>query len=213
MQALEKIAINNYWFTILLVCLLLSVFFLKMMNAKKLKTSALALFLRGVLEEENEDAITIVTPFKTVVFLFSVTVLTCVIYKLSFLLTLDLDEGGYRFLFFFLIILSYFVLKRLLEYLLSVLFLIKKEIKFFLVAKSSYLYSVCFLLYVGVILTEYSILNTVFLLYLAVLLFVIRFVLHIISNKKLVFNKLFYFFLYLCAFEIAPLFILFKLMF
>ena len=46
---------------------------------------------------------------------------------------------------------------------------------------------------------------------LFVLLIVIRYVLFISNNKKLVFNDLFYFILYLCTLEIAPLIIFFKL--
>lgn len=213
MQALEKITNDNYWFTIVLVCLLLSVFFLKAIDAKKLKANAFALFLRGVLEKEKEDAVTIVTPFKTIVFLFSTLVLSCVFYKLIFLKDVNLDKSISTFFTVFISVLSYFVIKRILEYLLSAVFQIKNTLKFFFVSKSSYLYSVCFLLFIALVVEEYAPLNAFWLGCFSLFLFLIRFILHVINNKKLILNKLFYFFLYLCAFEIAPLFILFKLMF
>tara|TARA_R110001583_G_C5670235_1_gene410757 strand:- start:9122 stop:9784 length:663 start_codon:yes stop_codon:yes gene_type:complete len=44
-----------------------------------------------------------------------------------------------------------------------------------------------------------------------VLLLVLRYSLILLNNKKLIFNNLFYFILYLCALEIAPLIIVLKL--
>ena len=42
-------------------------------------------------------------------------------------------------------------------------------------------------------------------------LLIIRYSLLLINNKKLIFNNLFYFILYLCALEIVPLVIILKL--
>ncbi|MEN8766771.1 MAG: DUF4271 domain-containing protein [Polaribacter sp.] len=45
------------------------------------------------------------------------------------------------------------------------------------------------------------------------LLFILKVVLLFVNNKNLILSKLFYIILYICAFEIAPLFLLFKLIF
>ncbi len=133
----------------------------------------------------------------------------------KFLLFFDVSkEGGfYIFMETLGVVFSYFSTKRLVEFLLSHLFKINEQLKFFLGSKSNYLNCVSFYVFIALVIVEYSPLNTLFLDYISVLFFSIRFVLHLISNKKLISSKLFYFILYLCSFEIAPPFILFKLLF
>jgi hypothetical protein len=69
-----------------------------------------------------------------------------------------------------------------------------------------------FAFFIAIILFFYTGLKVQFLAYFVIILFLIRIVFHLINNKKLILSKLFYFILYFCAFEIAPLFVLFKLM-
>ncbi|NQV78269.1 MAG: DUF4271 domain-containing protein, partial [Lutibacter sp.] len=63
----------------------------------------------------------------------------------------------------------------------------------------------------SVYLSEYKglLFEITFLVFLLVL--ILRYVLILLNNKKLIFNNLFYFILYLCALEIAPLIIVLKL--
>ncbi|MGK0447800.1 MAG: hypothetical protein ACJA2M_001579, partial [Polaribacter sp.] len=128
--------------------------------------------------------------------------------------TLGTNEVGFSSFFsIFLSLLSYFLFLKVVEYLFSQVFLIKTKVRFFLVSKSNYLNAISFLLYIAIVLSEYANLKQIYLYYFAAFLFFLRFVFHLVSNKNLVFKKLFYFILYICAFEIAPLFTLFKLMF
>ncbi|QNM84800.1 DUF4271 domain-containing protein [Polaribacter pectinis] len=213
MQALEKIFINTDWITILLVLLLGTIFFLKGLDAVKLKGYVFALFNKGFVENEVEENSTFPKAFQILMFLFSITVLSLVCYYCLIYFSETKIDGFYLFGITFLTVFFYFLIKRSLEYLLSLLFLIRKEVRFFLVSKSSYLYNISFYLFVSLVLLQYTKLNITFLTTFTTLLFLMRFIFHIINNKNLIFNKLFYFILYICAFEIAPLFILFKLMF
>jgi hypothetical protein len=165
------------------------------------------------VETEVEENSSFFNPFKNVVFCFSIVVFALFIYKIYLYYRPSTEQGFCTFLKVFGVVFSYFTIKRLLELLLSNLFIINKKVDFFLVSKSIYLYSVSFFLLIAIVLVEYSELNTRFLVYFSVVLFIVRFVFHAVNNKKLIFSELFYFILYLCAFEIAPLFILFKLLF
>ena len=213
MQALEKIGIENNWITILLVVLLVIIFLLKGIDSTKLKGYISALFDKGFVEVETEENIMFFKGFYILIFTFSISVLSLISYFFIIENANNVEKGFYSFLAVFLLVLIYFLVKWILEYLLSSLFLINKGVHFFLVSKTSYLYTITFLLFGGVILVEYSQLNASFLFYLTAILFFTRFLVHVVNNKNLIFSKLFYFILYLCAFEIAPLFILFKLIF
>jgi hypothetical protein len=193
--------------------LLACVFLLKGLSASKLKGNVSSFMNYGFIEKEVEDISTFFNLFQSVIFIFSMLVLSLLLYKVSLFYSVFEVFGFYTYFKIFGGVFSYFSIKWVLEFSLSLLFKINNQVKFFLVSKSIYLYSVTFFLLLPLVLSHYSQLKTIFLIYFSISIFLIRFIVHLFSNKKLVFNKLFYFILYLCALEIAPLFILFKLMF
>ena len=212
-QAIEKTVIDTNWITLLFAFLLACVFLLKGLSASKLKGNVSSFMNYGFIEKEVEDNSTFFNLFQSVIFIFSMLVLSLLLYEISLFYSVIEVFGFYTYFKIFGGVVSYFSIKWVLEFSLSLLFIINKQVKFFLVSKSIYLYSVTFFLLIALVLAQYSQLNTIFLIYFSMSIFVIRFLVHLVSNKKLIFNKLFYFILYLCAFEIAPLFILFKLIF
>ncbi|WP_353888577.1 DUF4271 domain-containing protein [Polaribacter aquimarinus] len=213
LQALERTYSNNYWITIIFMILLLVIFVLKLTNPEKLKGYAFSLLSKSFIEDEVEEDTSYFNSFQIFISLFSGLVLSMVLYNFLIFYSKQFTNSFFSFCIIFLSVFFYFMIKWGIEYLLSIVFKIKKRVRFFLVSKFSYLYSICFFLFLGVVLVQYSQLSTRFLLFFSILLFFTRFLLHFFNNKKLIFSKLFYFILYLCAFEIAPLLILFKLMF
>jgi hypothetical protein len=193
--------------------LFIGVVLLKALDTNRLKGSVFSLFNINFIESESEENTSFFNVFKIVIFLFTVIVLSLLAYRFkTYRLSINATSFS-SYLPVFLSLLSYFLIKRTLEYLLFYLFLIKRDVRFFIVSKVNYLHTITFLLYAAIVLSEYISFKQVYLFYFAALLFIVRFVIHIVSNKNLIFNKLFYFILYICAFEIAPLFILFKMMF
>ncbi|WP_366521579.1 DUF4271 domain-containing protein [uncultured Polaribacter sp.] len=213
MQALEKTYTNDNWITLIIVFLLLLIFLLKIIDHKKLKGYAMVPFYKNFIDDELEKNISLFNGFQMIISLFSIITLSFVCYKISVYYSKNYEDDFFTFLIIFGLVLLYFFVKWMLEYLLSTLFAIRKNTRFFLVSKFSYLYFASFVLFVGIIIVQYSQLETVFLINSTIIIFFLRFILHFIYNKKLIFSKLFYFILYFCAFEIAPLLILFKLMF
>lgn len=209
MIALDKIDIAENWITLVLLLLLVSLFFLKKLQASKLEAYLFRLFNKGFVESECEENNGFFKLFYWIIFLFSVTVLSLITHRF-FDFFLERDTS---FIFIFFLLLLYFLLKWLLEYLLSMVFVIRKEVRFFLVSKKIYLYSISFYLFFCFILLQYTSFNVVFLAWSTGILFFLRFSFHIGYNKNLVINKLFYFILYICTLEIVPLLILFKLVF
>ena len=211
MQALEKIVINTNWISIILVFLFAIIAVLKIIDGDKLKGYVFALFNKGFIEDEVEENISFFSSFYSLLFIFSSSVLALVI---SLLVSETNKNTSFSLSSFFLIsgtIWGYFTIKSLFEIGIIRLFFIKKEVRFYVVSKFGYLYSISFFLIILFILFRFGPLNYSFFMAVTLGLFFLKFVFHVVNNKNLVFSKLFYFILYLCAFEIAPLLIMFKL--
>lgn len=213
MQALEKIVINTNWISIILVFLFAIIAILKIIDGDKLKGYVFALFNKGFIQDEVEENTSFFSSFYSLLFIFSSIVLALVT---SLLVAETNKNTSFSLSSFFLIlgiIWSYFTIKSLLEIGVISLFFIKKEVRFYVVSKFGYLYSISFFLIILFVLFRFGPLNFSFFIAATLGLFFLKFVFQVVNNKNLVFGKLFYFILYLCAFEIAPLLIMFKLVF
>ena len=211
MQALEKIVINTNWISIILVFLFAIIAVLKIIDGDKLKGYVFALFNKSFIEDEVEEKTSFFSSFYSLLFIFSSVVLALIT---SFLVAETNKNTSFSVSSFFLIlgiIWSYFTIKSLLEIGVIRLFFIKKEVRFYVVSKFGYLYSISFFLIIFLVLFRFGPLNFSFFIAATLGLFFLKFVFQVVNNKNLVFGKLFYFILYLCAFEIAPLLIMFKL--
>jgi len=212
-QALEKIVINTNWISIILVFLLAIIAVLKTIDGDKLKGYVFALFNKGFIQDEVEENTSFFSSFYSLLFIFSSLVLALIT---SFLVAEINKNTTFSVSSFFLIlgiIWSYFIIKSLFEIGVIRLFIIKKEVRFYVVSKFGYLYSISFFLVIFFVLFRFGPLNFSFFIAATLGLFFLKFVFQVVNNKNLVFGKLFYFILYLCAFEIAPLLIMFKLVF
>ena len=211
MQALEKIVINTNWISIILVFLFAIIAILKIIDGDKLKGYVFALFNKGFIQDEVEENTSFFSSFYSLLFIFSSVVLALVT---SLLVAETNKNTSFSLSSFFLIlgiIWSYFAVKSLFEIGIIRLFFIKKEVRFYVVSKFGYLYSISFFLIILLVLFRFGPLNFSFFIAATLGLFFLKFVFQVVNNKNLVFGKLFYFILYLCAFEIAPLLIMFKL--
>jgi hypothetical protein len=213
LQALEKIATSNHWITLVLMFLLFGLVLLKAISSKRLNGSLYSLFNKNFINSESKESTSFFDVFQIVFFLFSAIVISLLVFNFKMYRSGTDDVGFSSFLSVLIRLSSYFLLLKILENVFLYVFLIKKEVRFFIISKSNYLNAISFLLYIAIVLNEYAHLKQTYLYYFACFLFFIRAVFHVVSNKNLIFRKLFYFILYICAFEIAPLFILFKLMF
>jgi hypothetical protein len=212
-QAIEKTLIDTNWITLLLLFLFVCVFLLKGLSYAKLKGNVFSFANNSFIDAENEEKTSFFNLFQSVIFLFSMVVLSLLIYKILRFYEFWATQDFTNFMKVLSLVSAYFLVKWSLEFVFSHVLMIQKQVRFFLISKAIYLYSTAFFLLISLVLVQYSQLNILFLIYFSIFIFSVRFVLHVIINKNLVFNELFYFILYLCAFEIAPLFILFKLMF
>jgi hypothetical protein len=211
-QALDKITTSTNWILLVLVFLFVIIAVLKIIDAEKLKGYVFALFNKGFIEDEAEEDTSFFSSFYSLLFVFSGIVLALIMSLFASEIKVGFSLTFSSFLSVLKLVFSYLIVKRFLELAFARLLLIKKQVRFYLVCKLSYLYSISFFLLVFCILFYFSPLNYLCFTLITLAVFFLRYLFLLTNNKKLVFSELFYFILYICAFEIAPLLTLFKLM-
>ncbi|MFD2566851.1 DUF4271 domain-containing protein [Pseudotenacibaculum haliotis] len=213
MQATERVLSSDNWITILFVFCLLLMFLLKLFNAEKMKGYAFSIFNKGFVEIESQEKKAGFSAFDTTFIGFSFISMSLTIYFLLNHYQKEIEFGFVEFTKISSYVLIYMLGRAFLEFLLMRLFGIKEILGQFFLSKRSYLYSISIGLFFLNLLYFYGFQKITLLLTGIILLFAIRLVLILINNKNLIIKELFYFILYLCSFEIAPLLILFKLIF
>lgn len=212
MQAIEKITVNTNWIPIVWVIIVALIAVLKIIDSNRLKGYAFAFFNKPFVEDEAEENTSFLNGFTWLIFMIAVTSVTLCLSLVLNEMTTNFTLNFYNFLYLFLFTLAYFLARSLLESVFMGLFLMKKQLRFYIISKYSYFYALAFILFILFSIFNFSPVKPMGFGYLVVFLFLLKFVFHVVINKKLIFSKLFYFILYICALEIAPLLILFKMM-
>jgi hypothetical protein len=211
MQALERIEFSHNWLALVFIVGLLLVVVLKMLNHQKLFEYSRAFFLKGFIEKKVEERTPFFNAFNVVLFLFSVLVYALFFTNLAVFFLPEIESNFQIYLKILVLVFGYSSVFLILDLVLYHLLEIKAELAHLIAAKLGYFYTIALLLFPFLILTAYSFLTIYVLITAFVVLFTLRGVLTFINNKNLIINKLFYFILYLCALEIAPLLIIYKI--
>jgi len=208
---------NNDWITGLFILILALLTGLKFFYQERVTFSGIHFFSKNYMSIYfNKDKNKIFNIFQSTFFLIQLIVLSFLCYFVSLKFNLNVQVFKlHPFLNILLSICFYFLFRYLIDYLLSVMFNLKKEIKRLLFSKMSYFHNITLWLIPFLILLNYIenykdiILNITLIIFLSLL--ILRYSLLLYHNKKLIFSDLFYFILYLCALEIAPLIIIIKI--
>ena len=209
LQAIERLISNNNWITLVIIFALILLAMMKLLNPNKLLGYALAPFTPGFFKKKIEDNVSFLSPFYIVFFFFSAIVISLFLFLMVISTT---SKHGFLTYFVLLTFTSfYFIIKYLLDFIISNTLGLSTITKYFITTKSGYLNSLSLWLFPSIILYLYSLNNRIFLLIIFGILFIFRAFLIIKNNKKIVIRKLFYFILYFCTLEIAPLLIVYKI--
>lgn len=206
--------VSNEWFTIFIVLGLVLVTLSKFLFENRFKDFLLVIGNSKYLKIYSRDQ-KFIDGFDTLMFLnllISVSIFSFIAYSE---LVLPSEFNLTLFVKVLFAIGALILIKVLLERLLASLFEIDELIDAYLFQKTSYLnYSGFVLLPINILLI-YSITPSKPLIYtvisLVLLINLIGFITSFKKHQKLIFDNLFYFILYLCALEIGPYLILYKL--
>ncbi|WP_407704740.1 DUF4271 domain-containing protein [Tenacibaculum tangerinum] len=208
MQAVERITHNDSWIAIVIIVAIVLLAMMKLLKPTKLYGYAIAFVTPGFFHKRIEEGASFFSPFRLLLFTYSIIVISLFLF-----LILPLEIHSQRFFAFLLLLLFvtlYLSARFLIDHILANILGLSSIINYFLYTKSGYMYVLCIWLLPFVILYQYTFHNKVFLLVSFVILLIFRALLILNNNKKLVISKLFYFILYFCTLEIAPLLILYK---
>ena len=213
MEALQRVILSNNWITIIFLVSLAVLFFLKLFEAEKLKGYAASIFNKGFIEIEAEDNSSFFSFFHIGFSFFFFLMITITGYFCANIYSHRTIFLLQDYIHVFNYVLLYMIVRFVSMSLFILLFELKQSISLFLISKRGFLYSISIGLLFLNIIYFYSFQNKYLLITGVGLLFLVRFLMILMINKNLIIKELFYFILYICTFEIAPLFILFKLMF
>ena len=213
MEALQRVILSNNWITIIFLVSLAVLFFLKLFEAEKLKGYAASIFNKGFIEIEAEDNSSFFSFFHIGFSFFFFLMITITGYFCANIYSHRTIFLLQDYIHVFNYVLLYMIVRFVSMSLFILLFELKQSISLFLISKRGFLYSISIGLLFLNIIYFYSFQNKYLLITGVGLLFLVRFLMILMINKNLIIKELFYFILYLCAFELAPLFVLFRLIF
>ncbi len=209
MQAIERITTQNNWITLVVLLGIVLLVIMKLIKPNQLLGYTIAFFISGFFKKKTQEN----TPFYSFfnLLLFSFSSITISLFLFLIIYPEKQEHSFFNFLALFSILTTYFIVRHLLDYFLSNILGLSLATKYFLVTKSGYLNTLSLWLFPSIIIYQYAFNNNFFLLTIFFILFVFRVFLILINNKRIVILKLFYFILYFCTLEIAPLLIAYKI--
>jgi len=216
-EATEIISQNNDWMILVFLIILLILTIAKIFfNDRLLHVSTLFTSKKYFLMYFSKERNNILNVFQILLFVVQLLVLSMFIYHSIIFYQLKMDFFGLNK---YLIIVAgvgfYLGFRYITGLFLAYIFDLKNGHNKFVFEKVNYFNNLILWLLPFLVLyvftRDFKIFFFIITVSLFVLLIIIRYSLILSNNKKLLFNDIFYFILYLCALEIGPLVIIFKL--
>ena len=208
---------DNDWITMAFLIILVVLAVQKRLFGNRLLHTSIFFFKKNKLVSYfNKEKRTFFNLYQVLSFVVELISLSLLFYFITFIFNVDVGTNGIDlFLKIAFGIGFYFLIRFLIGNIFSVIFNLEKLYKKISFEKMNYFNNLILWILPLLVLTAYSKyfenISFKITLIVFVILVLIRYVVLIINNKKLVFNNLFYFILYLCVLEIAPLVIILKL--
>lgn len=216
-EAKEIIQQNHHWISLVFLAILIFLTWAKVLRKDRLFHTASLFFAKKYLfiyfNKEKNDILNL---FQFLLFMVQILVLALLLYFANSLWQFSERLNGLNgYLLLLGTVALYFCLRYLIGLFLAEIFSIKNKYNKIVYDKMSYFNNLILWILPFLILSAYANIHKELFLkitfFILVILLILRYVLVFINNKKLIVNNLFYFILYLCALEIAPLAIILKL--
>ena len=216
-EATKIIHGNNDWITLVLLAIFGVLTLLKILYKDRLlHVSTLFISNRNITIYFNKEKNRLLDGFHMLFFIIQLLILSLLLYFGNVYFQFQKTELNLNyFLFIFCAIGGYLILHYLVGLLIAFLFGFKKEYNKIIFFKLNYFNNLVLWLFPFLILSFYAASFNYLLLKITLVLLVLLInlitILILVNNKKLILSNLFYFILYICALEIAPLIIILKL--
>ncbi len=213
MQITNRVVESNSWVLMTLLFGLVLLFLVKKINSQLIENYAKAFFIKGLIEKKSQEKTIFFSLTNLFLFLFSGIVLALFLVLISKYYLTEIEADFTTFTYFLSGLLVYILSNYFLEYLFIRIFSLRNVLTYFLTSKRIYLFTFSIWLFPIIVLSFYTFNSGIPLLIMAFLLFLMSLILIFTNNKNLIVSELFYFILYLCLLKIAPLLIIYKIMF
>jgi len=216
-EAKEIINNNNDWITIVLVVIFFVLTLIRIVYKDRLYHESTFFISKKYLSINfNKEKGKLLNRYQTVLFIVQILVMSLLVYlgiKRFNVQSVSLDFSGFIVIIF--VVGIYLIIHYLLSFLLAYLFNFTNEYTKISYIKTSYFNNLILWILPFLVLSVYgnghAKLFQEITFFILTFLLILRYGLTLLNNKKFIFNNLFYFILYLCALEIAPLLIVLKL--
>jgi len=212
-EATERILISNDWITIVILIIIALLIYNKTKHTVRFKSIQSLLYNNSYINNYSKSTPLILNTFTIIFYLVFIFIISLLIYVVINLYGYTYSISGKGlFLLIIIYVFSFVFIRFIIGFLLALIFEKENEQKYFTFIKVSYLSNFCLFVLPLLIINFYinSIYFSQFLIIIAALLLLYYYYLQIKNNQKLVFRKIFYFILYLCALEIGPLIVIYK---
>lgn len=216
-EAKEIIHQNQHWVSLVFLAILIFLTWAKVLYKDRLLHTASLFFANKYLfiyfNKEKNDVINL---FQFLLFIVQLLVLALLLYFANNLWPFsDRLNALNGYLLLVAGVGLYFCLRYLIGLFLAEIFNIKSKNNRIVYDKVSYFNNLILWILPFIMLSAYANIYKEYFFkitfFVLVILLILRYVLVLVNNKKLIVNNLFYFILYICALEIAPLAIILKL--
>ncbi|MDT0553663.1 DUF4271 domain-containing protein [Urechidicola vernalis] len=209
--------IKGDWITAAFLLIFLLLVVAKYIYKERLLELTFVLFNKRYLINYRNEQGDFYNLFYILLFSVQILALSLLIYLTAHYIDVDNRIASIPFLFLKIIgvLICYFLIRHLIGMFLGQVFQLKKAQEKLAFVKISYLFSVSILILPFLIfayyVNSYGLLAFRLLIVVLSILLIMRYVFTLKFNKSVVLGGLFYFILYLCALEIAPLLLIFKI--
>jgi len=216
-EAKEIVPQNADWIVLLFFVVFAILTFLKIsFNDRLYHTSTLFFSKKHLSIYFNKEKTNVLNLFQVLIFIVQVLIISLLFYVYSGYFQTFFQPLNFKTYVLILIgVVLYFGFRFVLGFFLAYVLNLTNVYKKILFEKINYFSTLILWIIIPLLFLIYTennrnIFSWIMMLLIVVLL-ILRYVLILNNNKYLLFNNLFYFILYLCALEIAPLVIIFKL--
>ncbi len=213
-EATERILISNDWVTIILLTIIGLFIYIKIKYPVRFKSLQSLLYNNIYINNYSKSIPLILNGFNITFYFIFIFIISLLLFVAINLYDLIPDINSKKlFLLILLCVFAFVIIRFIIGYLLALIFEKENEQQYFTFTKLSYLSNFSLVILPLLIINFYihSTYFSHFLILIAAVLLLFYYFLQLKNNQKFVFNKMFYFILYLCALEISPFIIIYKL--
>ena len=216
-EATKIIHQNNDWITIVIIVIFIVLTLVSLLFKERLSHgNTFFLSKKNSSIYFNKGKAKLLNLFQIALFIVQLLVLSLLLYLANLYFQVHIQSLNFEsYILIFCSVGIYFLLRYLIGLFVAFLFNFNSQHTKIVYDKINYFNNVVLWILPLLILSIYAakyqkiFLEITFVVF--ALLLILRYCLILLNNKKLIFNNLFYFILYLCALEIAPLIIVLKL--